>query len=264
MKASPDIHLIHLYKAPIFKQLQLEEALLRTDEKNYCIINEGSPPSIVMGISADMHRVVDLPIAEKKKVPLIRRFSGGGTVLVGPDTLFVSFILGKSALALKPFPEPILRWNADFYAKAWNLPDFQLRENDYCIGDKKFGGNAQYITKNRWTHHTCFLWDYSEGDMDVLLLPERRPKYRLSRPHKDFLVRLRAYAAKKSLVEGIYHRLYETFGSVKKQSLESLPKIFPPHRKATQIIRVNDHRKDPKNLSEPVLSPLSRSERSTP
>lgn len=36
----------------ILRQLRLEEALLRADSGNYCIINDGTPdPAIVMGIS---------------------------------------------------------------------------------------------------------------------------------------------------------------------------------------------------------------------
>ncbi|NGX54212.1 MAG: hypothetical protein K1000chlam4_00937, partial [Chlamydiae bacterium] len=44
--------LLHLSGLPIFEQLQLEEALLRADEGNWCLINSGVPPAIVMGISA--------------------------------------------------------------------------------------------------------------------------------------------------------------------------------------------------------------------
>lgn len=44
--------LLKLRGVPILRQLQLEEALLRADSANYCIINEGTPePAIVMGIS---------------------------------------------------------------------------------------------------------------------------------------------------------------------------------------------------------------------
>ncbi len=29
---------------------------------------------------------------------------------------------------------------------------------DYCFGARKFGGNAQSITRQRFCHHTSFLW----------------------------------------------------------------------------------------------------------
>lgn len=44
--------LLRLKGVPILRQLHLEEALLRADDANYCIINEGTPePAIVLGIS---------------------------------------------------------------------------------------------------------------------------------------------------------------------------------------------------------------------
>jgi len=43
-----------------------------------------------------------------------------------------------------------------------------LRENDYVLGPRKMGGNAQSIIKNRWVHHTSFLWDFDVLKMRYL------------------------------------------------------------------------------------------------
>jgi hypothetical protein len=45
---------------------------------------------------------------------------------------------------------------------------FALRENDYVLGAHKIGGNAQSISKNRWVHHTSFLWDFESTRMEYL------------------------------------------------------------------------------------------------
>ena len=56
------------------------------------------------------------------------------------------------------------------------------------------GGNAQSIIKGGWLHHTSFLWDYQQENMEnYLLLPDKRPEYRSSRSHKDFLIPLSRY-----------------------------------------------------------------------
>jgi lipoate-protein ligase A len=126
---------------------------------------------------------------------VIRRFSGGGTVVVDESTLFVTFIVNHRDLPSVPaYPEPIHRWTADFYASAWKIPGFTWRENDYAIGDKKVGGNAQYIRKGRWLHHTSFLWDYRPELMNLLLLPKKQPSYRLKRSHTEFLTPLKNHA----------------------------------------------------------------------
>ena len=49
--------LLRLRQVPILQQLRLEEALLRADDSNWCILNDGSPtPAIVMGISGSGRR----------------------------------------------------------------------------------------------------------------------------------------------------------------------------------------------------------------
>ncbi|GAB5411568.1 MAG: lipoate--protein ligase family protein [Chlamydiales bacterium] len=187
------INLIELKNTPIFEQLKLEEGLLRAGTGNYCLINHGSPPAIIMGISGKPEELVHAEKQQKQKLPLIKRYSGGGTVVVDHNTLFVSFIFDKTAHPFHPFPEPIMRWSEGFYKEALNLSHFSLKENDYIIGEKKFGGNAQYIKKNRWVHHTTFLWDYCEEKMATLQLPKRRPTYRADRDHGTFLTKLKTH-----------------------------------------------------------------------
>ena len=40
-----DLYLIHKKQLPILEQLFLEEALLRADTRNFCLINEGTAPA---------------------------------------------------------------------------------------------------------------------------------------------------------------------------------------------------------------------------
>jgi len=189
-----------------------------------------------MGISGEPEHLLDLPKVKEGRIPVIKRFSGGGTVIVDENTLFVTFLMAKDHVNIPSFPEPILRWSADLYAAAWKIPGFQLRENDYCIGDKKCGGNAQYMRKNRWIHHTSFLWDYKAENMDLLLLPRKRPKYRLDRSHDAFLCRLNAFGANPAariaqLREELVKRFY-----IREFDLESLQ--GKGHRKATEIVNL--------------------------
>jgi len=81
-----------------------------------------------------------------------------------------------------------MSWTGQLYSKAFHgIGDFRLRENDYAFGDRKFGGNAQSITKSRWIHHTSFLWDYDIRNMGYLKQPTKAPEYRLARHHTEFL-----------------------------------------------------------------------------
>ncbi|MBS0624751.1 MAG: lipoate--protein ligase family protein [Verrucomicrobia bacterium] len=230
------LYFLHLQNVPIFEQLQIEEALLRADTRNFCIVNSGSPRAIVMGISGKPDELLHVERVRQAQIPVIKRYSGGGTVIVDEETLFISFLFAKETIDVAPFPEPLLRWSGELYAKSWNIPEFHLRENDYVIGQKKCGGNAQYIRKDRWLHHTSFLWDYRESNMEYLQLPPKRPQYRLDRAHSDFLCRLKDFAPSPQTLIGqlkteLVKRLY--IQEITPQELS-----FPPHRQASCLLSI--------------------------
>lgn len=208
------LHYIELENVDIFQQLVLEEALLRTENENFCLVNSGSSKSIVMGISQSPYELLHVEKVKQDKIPVIRRFSGGGTVIVDQDTFFVTFIFSKSANVTPHFPESIMRWTNDIFSKAWAIADFSLLENDFIIQSRKCGGNAQYIQKERFLQHTSFLWDFNPVNMTYLTLPKKRPQYRLDRDHSEFLCRLKDHGfltladLKNRLFEELSQRFY--------------------------------------------------------
>lgn len=231
------LYLLHVKQLPIFQQLQLEEALLRLDVRNLCLINEGSMPAIVMGISGKMQQLVDLEKLKIHPMPVIKRFSGGGTVLVDQNTLFISFLCQKNAHPFPGYPEAIMRWTESLYKEALHLPDFQLKENDYVIGERKFGGNAQYLCKDRWLHHSTLLWDYHPQFMNLLLHPPKTPKYRKDRPHEDFLTKLKEYFPNKEHFISSFTQALKMFYEVEGISYEDVTYfLHQPHRKSTEYL----------------------------
>lgn len=90
----------------IYRQLMIEEALLRTNQNNWydgfyqlsssrCLVNEHLNPSIVMGLSGKKENLINIEKAKALKLPVIKRFSGGGTVVVDDSTFCLTFILSK-------------------------------------------------------------------------------------------------------------------------------------------------------------------------
>lgn len=224
MTALPLMKLIRLKGVPILHQLHLEERLLRTSPHNWCIINDGTNlPSIVMGISGKPAELVEINSVLRDKVSVIRRFSGGGTVIVDPGTIFVTFICNKDDVPeVQPYPRPIMSWSSLLYSKVFEgVGDFVLRENDYAFGNRKFGGNAQSITKNRWIHHTSFLWDYEIKNMAYLKHPKRVPEYRQARNHSDFICRMKEYMPRTNFISRTVDALEGEF-SVKTIDLEAV------------------------------------------
>jgi len=241
--ARPLMRLVTMSGAPILRQLHLEERLLRRTEDNWCIINDSTAlPTIVMGVSGRVSELVEIEPVLRDRVPVIRRFSGGGTVIVDQGTVFVTFICNKSAVeGLQPFPRDIMSWSGQLYGKVFDrFGEFHLRENDYAFSHRKFGGNAQSITKNRWVHHTSFLWDYDVKNMDYLKIPKRAPEYRLARNHTDFLCRMKEYLPSRSVfTDGVITALGEHF-SVQPTDLETALSTVEEFSPSTKLLSEQD------------------------
>ncbi|KAB1204245.1 hypothetical protein CJ030_MR8G016424 [Morella rubra] len=72
------------------------------------------------------------------------------------------------------------QWALDDYyeSKGVKVVTTSCKPNYYVFGSRKFGGNAQSVTKNRWIHRTSFLWDYEVRSVAYLKPPARAPEYR--------------------------------------------------------------------------------------
>ena len=188
---------LRLRNTPILRMLRLEEALFRADKAHsWFLTNEWDGPAeaanaAVLGISGKVDEMLDVEAVRAAALPVVRRFSGGGTVVVDHDTLFATFIVADDALAdVRPLPQPMLEWTGEVYAEALaacGARGFAVRANDYCLGERKFGGNAQSISGRRWLHHTSLLWSYDAERMALLRQPKKQPAYREDRPHGDFV-----------------------------------------------------------------------------
>ena len=234
--ASNVIRLVRTRGLCVLRQLRLEESLFRANDENWAIVNDGAPRrAIVLGISGKPHRLIDVAAAHEDDVLVIKRFTGGGTVVVDADTQFVSLVMNGDAIPNVPlFPRPLMRWTGDLYGGVVgtnddtgvfrDLPNWRLHQDDYVVETRselkselkssndrddrddrvdgsaksflKVGGNAQSISKTRFVHHTSFLWDFDIDTMKkYLTVPEKQPAYRENRSHGAFLAPLSRWIA---------------------------------------------------------------------
>lgn len=225
----PFLNVVRLDSVDIYEQLALEEALLRADEDNWCILNQGSSPAIVIGLSGKVEEIVE---TNQARFPIIRRFSGGGAVVVDEHTLFSTLILRKDAVPCSLAPDAIMSWSYQLYAQAFASVPLCLEEHDYVLEGRKVGGNAQCFTKDRFLHHTSFLWDFSPEMMKVLQQPRRQPHYRNNRSHEMFCTQLKErFVSKDYFFSSVVATLGKLFvcRSVSRQTAEKV--LGLPHRK---------------------------------
>lgn len=232
------LYILNLKSVTILEQLQIEEALMRADDRNWCLINSGVSPAIVLGISSKSEQWIDHDRLKSSPIPVIRRFSGGGTVVVDQNTLFVSFICNEGTFPNHPTSKEILTWSGGIYSEVFDPLPFSVQENDYAIGDRKVGGNAQYLRKARWLHHSSFLWDFHPERMAYLRQPPKMPAYRHQRGHFDFLCKMKDHFTTQEI---FFDRLMDTLASRFVLQQVQLPDLsdclLRPHRRATIVER---------------------------
>lgn len=153
---------------------------------------ESRTPFVVLGVSGKSLREVDLEACEQSRIPVLRRASGGGTVLQGPGCLNFSLIL---SLALRPELRDLRKGTSSILertARGLGLEAIKFRGiSDLAIGDRKVSGNAQKKTRRALLHHGTLLHGMDSSAVSRWLPPPpKEPDYRSGRTHEEFLANL--------------------------------------------------------------------------
>jgi len=153
---------------------------------------------IVVGYANQVESEVNTVACRARGVPVLRRCSGGGTVLQGPGCLNYALILNiaeRPALAsISSVNRFIMERNAQVLQSVLGdgLPAIAVRgHTDLALGERKFSGNSQRRLKRTLLFHGTFLLHLDLALMTELLrMPTRQPDYRHHRGHIDFLTSL--------------------------------------------------------------------------
>jgi lipoate---protein ligase len=176
------------------ENLALDEALLLGAEESEGdeLLRFWTWPQFAVVLGAG--GVIADDVNEAHSVPIARRSSGGGTVLLGPGCLLFSLVLDIDRAPELTQINPSYRWILDRVARA--LAGLQrgiqfAGTSDLAVAGRKFSGNSQQRKRRFLLHHGTILHGF---DLDAvgryLKLPPRRPDYRGDRPHREFLMNL--------------------------------------------------------------------------
>src|SRR3989338_8440855 len=150
---------------------------------------------VVLGYSGKTNSEVHVSRCETKNIPILRRPSGGGTVVQGPGCLNFSLVLEIEKS--KPLAN-ITETNCYVmkqHQKALEVATGQKIQvqglSDLACGTLKFSGNAQRRKRRFVLFHGTFLLQFDIPMIEELLpIPKKQPSYRGNRPHLDFLTNL--------------------------------------------------------------------------
>jgi lipoate-protein ligase A len=234
------------------ENLACDEALLDWFEENGGdgVLRFWEPENyfVVVGYGNHVATEVNVAACNEDGIPILRRCSGGGTVLQGPGCLNYSLVLkveqGGPVASISAANRFIMERNR---ARIENLLRGNRREEapiktsqslvtsaatirirgctDLTLDPRpstldpalKFSGNAQRRKKHFLLFHGTFLLNFDLALIDKFLrMPSKEPDYRRGRSHKNFLTNLQLPA------DAVNRALREAWSST--ATLEMLPR----------------------------------------
>ncbi|HEV8062608.1 MAG TPA: lipoate--protein ligase family protein [Gemmataceae bacterium] len=155
--------------------------------------------AVVLGAGCKIADDVDEQRCQADGVPILRRSSGGGTVLLGPGCLCYTLVLELESQPALQAIRSSYAWILARICEALSSLHSEIHQagiSDLAIGDRKFSGSAQQRKRRYLLHHGTLLYDFDLGRVGrCLRLPARRPEYREARAHEDFLINFPGNAA---------------------------------------------------------------------
>lgn len=141
-------------------------------------------PCIVIGKNQNPYKEINLHLANILQIPILRRYSGGGTVCHDLGNVNFSFMAGKSLFNRTGFTNILIKaLNSIVDKKYANLefPKFPLTTNAKgdmvnAINQHKVSGSAYQLSKGRYLHHGTMLLNADLHAMSGLLhlSPEKK------------------------------------------------------------------------------------------
>jgi lipoate-protein ligase A len=198
------------------ENIAFDEVLLSLAQKHgageYLRFWESSQVFIVLGMTGRAEVDVHVAQAQKDAIPVLRRSSGGGTVLQGPGCLNYTLVLSKQKYPQVNDLRQSYEWISALLIGALRRAGVEAYfrpTSDLATGPqaKKFSGNAQRRVKHYCLHHGTILYNFDLSLISrYLKMPHEIPEYRQGRPHTDFVtnVTLDPAVFKEHLAQGFH------------------------------------------------------------
>ena len=175
-------------------ELACDEALLLSAQEGVIgeVIRtwEFDRPVVVLGRSSKVAEQVDQSFCQERGIPILRRCSGGASVVGGPGCFFYSVVLeiGDRGLRKIDVAHQFVMQRV-LSALRVQVPEARLQGIcDLTLDDRKFSGNSLKIARTHVLYHGTILYD---ADLDLLdrclEFAPRQPEYRAQRKHRDFV-----------------------------------------------------------------------------
>jgi lipoate---protein ligase len=152
-------------------------------------------PFVVVGYANRVAREVHLEACRQEQVPVLRRCTGGGTVVQGKGCLNFSLLLRVSdsgpLASITGTNQFIMQKHRQLLQALLQTQVELLGDTDLVLGAQKFSGNAQRRRRQFLLFHGTFLLGFDLALLERLLpMPSKQPAYRADRAHAGFVTNI--------------------------------------------------------------------------
>lgn len=198
------------------ENLALDEALLEDAEADRgpsSVLRLWESPQMAVILGRSCRYAIETRVDQCRElgIPILRRASGGGTVVIGPGCLMYTvllpyshhprlqmievaheYVLGQTRVALQQAvssrPSPSLSPSTQPALESSRMEIAQRGTSDLTLGDYKFSGNSLRCKRSHLLYHGTLLYQFPLAVVGELLAPPpREPEYRGGRTHGDFV-----------------------------------------------------------------------------
>lgn len=176
-------------------QLAVDESLLVSADEGMIgptiRVWELSKPTVVLGRSSKVDWEINRAFCAARGVEILRRCSGGASIVGGPGCLMYSVVLSIDQAPEIAKVDAAHRHAMDrVLAAAQRQVPAARREGicDLALAGRKFSGNALRIARRHILYHGTILY---AADLELIArcleFAPRQPDYRRGRPHDEFI-----------------------------------------------------------------------------
>lgn len=152
---------------------------------------------VVLGRSNKGERECQLELCRKDQVPVLRRYGGGGAVVLHPESVILS--LGtwvhhpyRNDYYFSMLNKLVIECLACSWPKFSGIKTAGI--SDLAIGDKKIAGTSLFRSRNYLLYQISILVGDNVGLMERYLKhPSKEPQYRQGKSHREFVSCLKNY-----------------------------------------------------------------------
>ena len=178
--------------------LALDESMLMAAEQLHAgeslRVWEFSEQVVVAGRSSRVEEEIDTEFCQQSGIEILRRCSGGASVVGGPGCLMYSVVL---SLVKHPSLRKIDHAHQFVMSRVLKslqeqIPQVELQGIcDVVWNDRKCSGNSLRVHRNHLLYHGTLLYGFNLDFLHrCLKFAPRQPEYRRGRDHSDFVTNI--------------------------------------------------------------------------